>query len=81
MLATDPLDQIMTLYINGTQEFSSITDSVLSFVNAVLGLPTRPFATCYPGEFPTEDNTCPVCGEVCRCASSILLLDDLLNQI
>ncbi|KAK0453740.1 hypothetical protein EV421DRAFT_707129 [Armillaria borealis] len=65
ILATDPLDQIMSLYINGTQEFSSITDSVLSFVNAVIGLPARPFATCYPGEFPTEDNTCPVCDEVC----------------
>ncbi|PBK74587.1 hypothetical protein ARMSODRAFT_970671 [Armillaria solidipes] len=65
MVTIDPLDQLVSVYINGSQKFPTISDSVMSFVNAVLDLPTRPFPTCYAGEFPTERNTCPVCDEVC----------------
>ncbi|KAK7019955.1 hypothetical protein R3P38DRAFT_1233044 [Favolaschia claudopus] len=34
-------------------------------VNAYLGIPERPFAPCYPGESPTEDEKCPGCGVDC----------------
>ncbi|KAJ7041848.1 hypothetical protein C8F04DRAFT_1176933 [Mycena alexandri] len=37
-------------------------------VNAYLAQPERPFPPCYPGESPTVDEKCPVCGRDCRVA-------------
>ncbi|KAJ7772747.1 hypothetical protein DFH07DRAFT_768033 [Mycena maculata] len=58
---SDPMDNTLQIIYNFTLEDAGTVHFAKS-VNALLGLPTRPFKLCYPGESPTHDDKCPVCG-------------------
>lgn len=68
--SADTLDPISELNA-ALYEFSSEERhlQLAAVVNAMLGLPECPFALCYPGESPTRENKCPVCGETCKYVS------------
>ncbi|KAJ7232501.1 hypothetical protein C8J57DRAFT_1578787 [Mycena rebaudengoi] len=68
-LCIDPImDLIDILYRFATP---NISDQVAPAVNALLGLPQRPFPVCYPNESPNADNCCPVCKHSCFSGSHI----------
>ncbi|KAJ7441082.1 hypothetical protein FB451DRAFT_1377387 [Mycena latifolia] len=60
MAVSDPMDDAHAIIKNFTLENAGDAHFVAS-VNALLGLPDRPFKLCYPGESPTHDGRCPVC--------------------
>ncbi|KAJ7321977.1 hypothetical protein DFH08DRAFT_1030706 [Mycena albidolilacea] len=62
--APDPLAEALEILYNFTPDDVGSAHFVAS-VNALLGLPERPFKHCYPGESPTHDDKCPVCGIDC----------------
>ncbi|KAJ7176267.1 hypothetical protein C8R43DRAFT_1197899 [Mycena crocata] len=59
--APDPMAEALQVVYNFTPEDDGPTHFVAS-VNAFLGLPERAFKHGYPGESPTHDDKCPVCG-------------------
>lgn len=41
-------------------------EALLAACHALLAMPVARHALCYPGESPTPENRCPVCGCLCR---------------
>ncbi|KAF7370646.1 hypothetical protein MSAN_00697600 [Mycena sanguinolenta] len=60
----DPHEAFIDALYNSHDPY--LADEVVSVVNLFLSLPARRLAQCYPGEFPTADEKCPVCGMDCR---------------
>ncbi|KAJ7108591.1 hypothetical protein C8R44DRAFT_884651 [Mycena epipterygia] len=59
-IVSDPMTDALEIVYNFTLENAG-TPHFIAAVNALLGLPLRPFKACYPGESPTHDGKCPVC--------------------
>lgn len=56
-------------------------EALLSTCRLLLGMPASCHPMSYPGESPTPDNTCPVCGSPCVyiCLSTTCNYTNLLN--
>lgn len=59
----DPYDDLLALFHNLTSE--SCSTHLGKCVDMLLSLPSMTLAECYPGQFPTAENKCPVCDKQC----------------
>ncbi|KAJ7888111.1 hypothetical protein B0H14DRAFT_3127394 [Mycena olivaceomarginata] len=64
MSPINPQDALFEVLYHSSEP--CLADDITAAVNMFSGLPARRFAHCYPGEHPTTDEKCPVCGTDCR---------------